>query len=189
LLLRLPGEPSALSSHHGNREQARGEEDRSAGAVAHPRRAARHPPAAGHHFSSLRRDLHRRLRGASQAQRATRSGDPAGAESGLRFTHPVRDHGPSDRAVQARAAGWTVAGPQSPVHEADSAGDGEPGTGYPAIGVFQGGRVGQAPRAPHALGQTPEGGQPTDRILTEAEQLALLEASRRTSGGWFNWRS
>jgi hypothetical protein len=37
-----------------------------------------------------------------------------------------------------------------------------PGTRHVAVGVLQGGRVGQAARASHAVGQTPESGQPAD---------------------------
>ena len=53
LVLRLPRQPSQVSQHHGDSEQARGEEFRGRGTDPHSRGAAGHPPAAGHHISDV----------------------------------------------------------------------------------------------------------------------------------------
>ena len=99
---------------------------------------------------------------AAQAQRRPRPGDPEGAESGVRFAHPARDHGPPDRAVQAGTAGGEVARPR-PRRARRSRFSRRPSTGSstPSASMFSKAvEWGKLLESPDARGEAAQGRQP-----------------------------
>ena len=161
-----------------NKQQAKNIEAK--GTIAHPRRPARHPPAAGHHLRAVRADLPARPCRPAQAS-ADRDREilkilnRASARSSCTRSRRTGSSSSSANGWQGSGAAHGQTSAPKPL---------KPGTVNRELDTLksilvEGCRVGQADRLAGARHQAAEGGQPPDADPDARRTAALLEAAPR----------
>ncbi len=142
-------------------------------------------------FRAVRGDLPSRSCGPAQAKREAGPGDRQDAESRVWVADPPRDHGASDRAIQARTARGTLAGPR-PEGGIETAQAGEVNRDLDTLKSILSKAVewGKLIQSPAAGVKRLKVDNRRTRILTPDEQRRLLEAAPREASQELScWRS